>query len=90
MTLKQLRERVQPGTKLVLLNCLLGPCRKARTVETVNTVGFAATGDGHVEILAQLAEILLDPERAQALREAEHPDTVLRMLTPTEHHEGES
>lgn len=53
-------------------------------------IGIAATGDGHVEILAQLAEILLDPERAQALREAEHPDTVLRMLTPTEHHEGES
>jgi PTS system mannitol-specific IIA component len=45
-------------------------------------LGIAAKGDGHVEILAELAQILLDPERAQALRDAEHADDVLRMLTP--------
>ncbi len=52
-------------------------------------IGIAARGDGHVEILAELAQILLDPERAHALREAEHPDTVLRMLTPTDENQGE-
>lgn len=50
-------------------------------------IGIAAQGNGHLEILAQLAQILLDPERADALRKAEDPDTVLSLLTPTE---GES
>lgn len=50
-------------------------------------IGIAAQGDGHLEILAQLAQILLDPERADALRKAEDPETVLTLLTPTE---GES
>ena len=50
-------------------------------------IGIAAQGDGHLEILAQLAQILLDPERADALRKAEAPETVLTLLTPTE---GES
>ena len=34
-------------------------------------VAIAALGDGHVDILAELAEILMDPERARALREAD-------------------
>ena len=50
-------------------------------------IGIAAQGNGHVDILAQLAQILLDPERADALRKAEDPETVLTLLTPTE---GES
>ena len=40
-------------------------------------VGIAAAGDGHVGILSQLAEILLDPDRAEPLREANDPDEVL-------------
>ncbi|MDQ1483206.1 MAG: mannitol system component [Actinomycetota bacterium] len=50
-------------------------------------IGIAAQGDGHVDILAQLAQILLDPKRADALRKAEDPQTVLTLLTPNE---GES
>jgi len=50
-------------------------------------IGIAAQGDGHLEILAELAQILLDPERAEALRKAEDPETVLTLLTPNE---GES
>jgi len=50
-------------------------------------IGIAAQGNGHVAILAQLAQILLDPERADALRRAEEPETVLALLTPDE---GES
>lgn len=51
--------------------------------ETVTVcIGIAAVGDGHLDILAELAQILLDPERAAALREATTPDRVLAMLTP--------
>ncbi len=51
--------------------------------ETVTVcIGIAATGDGHVEILAELAQILLDPDRAEALRGATTPATVLKMLAP--------
>jgi PTS system mannitol-specific IIA component len=52
-------------------------------------IGIAAQGGGHVDILAQLAQVLLDPERAAALREAQDADTVLRMLTPSPENEGE-
>ena len=45
-------------------------------------VAIAAVGDGHVEILSELAQILLDPERARQLREATRPEDVLRMLAP--------
>lgn len=45
-------------------------------------IGIAAKGDGHVDILAELAQILLDPERAAALRAAESAESVLAMLTP--------
>ena len=43
-------------------------------------VAIAARGDGHVALLAELAQILLDPERARALREATDQDEVLRLL----------
>jgi mannitol PTS system EIIA component len=46
-------------------------------------VAIAARGNGHVAILAELAEILLDPDKAQALREATDPDDVLALLAPT-------
>lgn len=43
-------------------------------------VAIAARGDGHVEILSELAQILLDPDQAAALRSATDPETVLRLL----------
>ena len=45
-------------------------------------IGIAARDDGHLAILAQLAEILLDPDRARALREVADADEVLRLLSP--------
>lgn len=45
-------------------------------------VAIAARGDGHIALLAELAEILMDPERARALREATTADEVLRLLEP--------
>jgi PTS system mannitol-specific IIA component len=47
-------------------------------------VGIAAAGDGHVEVLAKLAQVLMDPDQAQALRDATRPEDVLRVLQPTE------
>lgn len=49
---------------------------------TTVCVGIAARGNGHVSILGELAMILLDPERAAALRAADDPSTVLALLTP--------
>ncbi|GAA1026462.1 hypothetical protein GCM10009557_04270 [Virgisporangium ochraceum] len=46
-------------------------------------VAIAAQGDGHVDILAELAEILMDEDRAKALREATDPDEVLQILKGT-------
>ncbi|WP_432967643.1 PTS sugar transporter subunit IIA [Dactylosporangium sp. CA-233914] len=43
-------------------------------------VAIAAAGDGHVEILAQLAEILMDPDQAARLRAATTADEVLDLL----------
>jgi PTS system mannitol-specific IIA component len=45
-------------------------------------VAIAARGDGHLTILAELAEILLDPQRARALREADDADEIIRLLQP--------
>lgn len=47
-------------------------------------IGIAAAGDGHIRLLSRLAEILLDPERAAALRSAESVETVLRTLAPAD------
>jgi len=43
-------------------------------------VAIAARGNGHIALLAALAEILLDPDRADALREASDPAEIVRML----------
>ena len=50
--------------------------------DVVLCVGIAARGEGHVPILAQLAEVLMEPDRAAALRAASTPDEVLDLLTP--------
>lgn len=44
-------------------------------------VGIAAKGNGHVPLLAELAEILLDPDRARTLREATEVSQILKELT---------
>jgi PTS system mannitol-specific IIA component len=43
-------------------------------------IGIAAANNGHLSILAALAQILLEPERADALRNAESFEDVIRML----------
>ncbi|NDU73634.1 PTS transporter subunit EIIA [Actinomadura sp. DSM 109109] len=45
-------------------------------------IAIAARGDGHMEILAELAGILSDPGRARALREATGAEQVLALLAP--------
>jgi PTS system mannitol-specific IIA component len=50
--------------------------------EVVLCIGIAAVGDGHVRLLSELAQILLDPERARALRETNDIDEVVRLLQP--------
>jgi PTS system mannitol-specific IIA component len=45
-------------------------------------VAIAAQGDGHVDLLAELADVLLDPDRAAALRATTDPDQVLALLAP--------
>ena len=53
-------------------------------------VAIAARGDGHLEILAELAEVLLDPERAERLHEATDPEEVIRLLRPIDKTEVET
>ncbi len=43
-------------------------------------VGIAARGNGHIALLSQLATVLLDPEKAAALRDAATPDRVYELL----------
>ncbi|MFL6129524.1 MAG: PTS sugar transporter subunit IIA [Mycobacteriales bacterium] len=50
--------------------------------EVTVAIGIAAKGDGQVEVLAELASILLDPDRAQALRDAGSPEEVVELLRP--------
>ena len=50
--------------------------------EVTVCIGIAAGGNGHVPILAQLAELLMDPDRAAALRTASSVDEVLELMTP--------
>jgi PTS system mannitol-specific IIA component len=50
--------------------------------EVVLCVAIAALGEGHLEILADLAEILLDPARAAALRAAADVTEMIRLLQP--------
>jgi PTS system mannitol-specific IIA component len=48
------------------------------------TVGIAAAGGGHIALLSQLAEILLDPAKAEQLRSATEVEQVYALLTPDE------
>jgi PTS system mannitol-specific IIA component len=50
--------------------------------EVVLCIGIAARGEGHVPILARLAELLMEPDRAAALRGATTPAEVVALLTP--------
>lgn len=50
--------------------------------DVVLCVGIAAKGEGHVPILAQLAEVLMEPDRAAALRSAASAEEVLDLLAP--------
>lgn len=45
-------------------------------------VGIAAAGGGHIALLSQLAEILLDPDKAEQLRGATDAQQVYALLTP--------
>lgn len=45
-------------------------------------VGIAAAGGGHIALLSQLAEILLDPAKAERLRSATSSEQVYALLTP--------
>jgi PTS system mannitol-specific IIA component len=47
-------------------------------------VGIAAKGNGHIALLSQLATVLLDPEKAAALRGATTPDRVYELLAADE------
>ncbi len=44
--------------------------------------GIAAKGNGHIALLSQLATVLMDPDKAEALRNATTIDTVYQLLTP--------
>ena len=46
-------------------------------------IGIAAQGNDHVGILSKLAMILVDPEKAEQLRNTTDPQQVLDLLTPT-------
>ncbi|MEY9933033.1 PTS system mannitol-specific IIA component [Catenulispora sp. GP43] len=45
-------------------------------------VAIAALGDRHLDILAELAEVLMDPERADQLHQATTANEVIRLLQP--------
>jgi mannitol PTS system EIIA component len=45
-------------------------------------VAIAALGDRHLDILAELAEVLMDPERAEELHRATTATEVIRLLQP--------
>jgi len=44
--------------------------------------GIAAKGNGHIALLSQLATVLMDPEKAEALRNATTVEKVYELLTP--------
>ena len=45
-------------------------------------IGLAARGRGHIGLLSRLAALLLEPERAAALRAATDRDEIYRSLSP--------
>ena len=46
--------------------------------------GIAARGNGHIALLSQLATVLMDPDKAESLRNATTVDEVYALLTPDE------
>lgn len=50
-------------------------------------IGIAAKGNGHIALLSQLASILLDPEKAAALRDASTKDEVYDLLASEDEEE---
>jgi mannitol/fructose-specific phosphotransferase system IIA component len=46
-------------------------------------IPIAASGDEHVDVLSALAEVLVEPDAAEALRTATSIDDVLARLNPT-------
>jgi mannitol PTS system EIIA component len=52
--------------------------------QVVLCIGIAARDDSHVPVLARLAELLMEPDRAAALRVADTPDEVVSLLIPDE------
>lgn len=47
-------------------------------------LGIASQGNEHVAVLSALAQILMDPEKAEALRTAQSPEAVLELLAAGE------
>ncbi|MBB3676729.1 PTS sugar transporter subunit IIA [Modestobacter versicolor] len=47
-------------------------------------IGIAAAGDGHLPVLAALAQVLMDPDRAAALRAARSVEEVQTLLSTVE------
>jgi PTS system mannitol-specific IIA component len=52
-------------------------------------IGIAAKGNGHIALLSQLATILLDPDKAEALRNATTTEQVYELLTAEDEEEEE-
>ncbi|TDE33576.1 PTS sugar transporter subunit IIA [Actinomadura sp. 6K520] len=50
-------------------------------------IAIAARGDGHMEILAELAQVLMDPVKARDLRESDEPGRILALLAPPDEEE---
>jgi len=48
--------------------------------EVTIAIGIAARGNGHIALLSQLATILLEPEKAEALRNATTTEQVYALL----------
>jgi mannitol PTS system EIIA component len=53
-------------------------------------IGIAARGGEHMGVLSALARILTEPGKAQALRDADDPDEVVRLLRPEPDEEEEA
>jgi mannitol/fructose-specific phosphotransferase system IIA component len=45
-------------------------------------IGIAAQSDEHTDVMARLANVLLDPGKAEALRSTTNPEDVLEILEP--------
>ena len=55
--------------------------------EVIVCVGIAARGNGHIALLSQLATVLLDPDKAAALRAATTTAEVYALLEPEDEDE---